>query len=312
MSIIEKAVGKRRDKPEQNDSIQEEKQLIPPDRNFDEVSFEDTSKVNRDLDSSQRGEKEIIELPISRLKKLGMVTLDMPRSHIAEEYRVIKRPLLENFSGRGAVSVQHSNLIMVTSAVQGEGKTFTALNLAMSMAMERDRTILFVDADFTKASATSLLGISNDRPGLIDVLEHEEISVADVLLETNVPGLKVIPAGQLHERSTELLASDDMRHLMVELSERYDDRIIVFDAPPLLLTTEASVLANLMGQIVFVVAAERTSKETINEALESLNQEKIIGMVLNKTKKYIWDKLRYGYGHSYGYRQDNESHVASS
>ncbi len=127
--------------------------------------------------------------------------------------------------------VKSPNLIMVTSALPGEGKTFSAINLAISMAMEQDKTVLFVDADVAKASAGRLLGVPKGSRGLIDVLEHG-VSLREVLYHTNIPKLRVLPAGSAHERATELLASEGMRALMSDLSRRYADRVIVFDSPP--------------------------------------------------------------------------------
>lgn len=243
----------------------------------------------------------IVDLPLERLKLLGMVTPDDPRSRIAEENRIIKRPLLLNIAGKGATKVDNPNLIMVTSAQAGEGKTFTALNLAISIAMEQDKTVLFVDADVAKASAAALLGIPDDCPGLIDLLMENGPRIRDVLLHTNIPNLRILPAGHAHERSTELLASAGMQKLMAELAQRYPDRVIIFDSPPLLFTTEAGVLASLMGQIVFVVAETQTPQSKVVEALSHLGSEKIIGLLLNKSTNKGNGADGYGYGYGYGY-----------
>jgi exopolysaccharide/PEP-CTERM locus tyrosine autokinase len=254
---------------------------------------------------------KVIDLPLDRLKLLGMVTPDDPRSRIAEENRIIKRPLLMNIAGKGATTVDNPNLIMVTSAQPGEGKTFTALNLAISIAMEQDKTVLFVDADVAKASAAALLGIPDDYPGLIDLLMDNGTKISDVLLHTTIPNLRVLPAGHAHERSTELLASAGMQRLMAELAQRYPDRVIIFDSPPILFTTEAGVLASLMGQIVFVVAETQTPQGKVVEALSHLGSEKIIGLLLNKstnrgngTDGYGFG---YGYGYGYGYNRDRKN-----
>ncbi len=169
--------------------------------------------------------------------------------------------------------------------------------------MEQGKTVLLVDSDFSKGTISGLLGISQDSPGLIDVLENPEMDLGDAILHTDIPNLRVIPAGRLHERSTELLASQEMEELMMEMASRYPDRIIIFDSPPLLLTTEASVLARLVGQIVFVISAENTPRNVIDEALEYIGRDKVVGMLLNKTRQYIWDRFRYGYAYGYGYNQ---------
>jgi receptor protein-tyrosine kinase len=200
---------------------------------------------------------------------------------------------------------------MVTSALQGDGKTFNAVNLAISIAMEQDKTVLFIDADVAKASAGRMLGVPEDKPGLIDVLENKGVELKDVILPTNVETLRILPAGNVHARANELLASDSMHELMVELSNRYDDRVIVFDSPPLLMTTEASVLAGFMDQIAFVVSTDETPQEAITEALEHIGEDKIIGMVLNKTHRRRNRLLGltyggYGYGKGYGYGYGSE------
>src|SRR5206468_7896557 len=167
---------------------------------------------------------------------------------------VVKRPIIRNALERGETKVRNGNLVMVTSAIPSEGKTFTSINLAMSMAMEYDSRVLLVDGDVAHPSFPAMLGTPH-APGLLDLLTREEIDVSDALVKTNVERLTLLPAGSRQRRSTELLASEQMAALLRELSSRYPDRIIIFDSPPLLATTEARVLATHMGQIVMVVAA---------------------------------------------------------
>ena len=190
---------------------------------------------------------------------------------------------------------------MVTSALQGDGKTFTALNLAISIAMEQHKTVLFVDADVAKASAGELLGVPPNSLGLIDVLDDKGVALADVILSTNIENLKVLPAGNAHDRANELLASNSMKELMLEMANRYQDRVIVFDSPPLLLTTEASVLASFMGQIAFVVSTDTTPSQAVTDALEHIGEDKIIGMVLNKAHRRRNRLAGLGYGYGAGY-----------
>jgi protein-tyrosine kinase len=249
----------------------------------------------------------VINIPFEKLQKKGMLTPAIPRSAIAEEYRTIKRPLLQNIAGESAAPIDNANLIMVTSALEGDGKTFTSINLAMSIAMEQDKTVLFVDADTAKAEAGLILGVPTAL-GLIDVLEGKGVALEDVILHTNVEKLRILPAGNLHANSNELLASDAMRKLMTELSQRYSDRVIVFDSPPILLTTEAGVLASFMGQIVFVVKSDSTQQQAVLEALEHIGQDKMVGMVLNQARRrrfnlfgYGYGRDNYGYGYGYGY-----------
>jgi exopolysaccharide/PEP-CTERM locus tyrosine autokinase len=176
-----------------------------------------------------------IELDLDALAAGNFIGPNSPRSQIAEEYRVIKRPLIDNAMGRGAAPVENGNLIMVTSSLPGEGKSFTAINLAMSIAMELDNTVMLVDADVARPSVLNMLGLPPAK-GLLDVLVEESVDLSQVLLRTNVEKFTLLPAGTQHPRATELLASDAMVRLLSDMANRYSDRIIIFDSPPLLLT----------------------------------------------------------------------------
>ncbi|WP_382324561.1 XrtA-associated tyrosine autokinase [Hydrogenophaga sp. UC242_53] len=187
-----------------------------------------------------------VRLDLAGLTEAGFVTPNAPRAAIADQYRVIKRPLIANATGKGASVVQHGNRIMVTSAMPGEGKSFTAINLAMSIAMELDYTVLLVDADVSRPSIMKTLGLP-PGPGLLDLLTNKQMEMSDTLLRTNIDKLSLLPSGTPHPRATELLASDAMTDLIEEMGHRYPDRIIIFDSPPLLLTTESRVLRNAHG-----------------------------------------------------------------
>ena len=225
-----------------------------------------------------------LELNLERLKNQGMITPDAPRSQIADEFRVIKRPLVRNALARHGTPVMNGNLLMVTSSLPGEGKTFTAINLALSIAMELDTTVLLVDGDVAHPDFPKRLGIQNS-PGLLDLLTRDDLEVGDVLVRTNIENLSIIPAGSHHRRATELLASEQMAILLRELTSRYPDRIVIFDSPPLLATTEARVLATHMGQIVMVVAADSTRQQVVNLALSTIENCDLVLMVLNKADK---------------------------
>jgi exopolysaccharide/PEP-CTERM locus tyrosine autokinase len=233
-----------------------------------------------------------VSMDLERLKMRGYVTPDAPTSQIADEFRVIKRPIIRNAQGRGGARLKNGNLVMVTSALPGEGKTFTALNLAMSVAMEYDNTVLLVDGDVAHPGLPKLLGVP-DSPGLLDLLTNDDLDVADALLKTNVDKLRLLPAGSPHRRATELLASEQMAALLRELASRYSDRIIIFDSPPLLATTEARVMATHMGQIVMVVAAESTSQNTLNQALATIESCEVVLMMLNKASRAAAGTYRY-------------------
>lgn len=215
---------------------------------------------------------------------------------IRNEYRRIKRPLLSNAFGKNASLVDNGNLMVVTSSVPGEGKTYTAINLALAFAQELDNTVLLVDCDVTKQGVSRMLGVEKRRPDFTDLLASDSLSVGDALLKTDVPGLVLLPAGKPHEYITEMISSQRMTRLVDEITSRYSDRIIIFDAPPLLSTPESQVLAGLVGQIVFVIEAGKTPYAVVKDALDMLPKEKAIGLVLNKSESV---SNRGGYYYNY-------------
>lgn len=223
-------------------------------------------------------------LDLAKLEKMGYLTPESGRSQLAEEMRHIKRPLLLNAFGHQETQLNGNlNLIMVTSSRPGEGKSYTSLNLAMSIAKERDKTVLLIDADVAKPGVTRIFG-EEDAKGLVDYLLDDAMELADVMMKTNVPNMRFIPAGRRHIHSTELLTSESMKQLTAELASRYPDRVVIFDSPPLLATSEASVLVELVGQVLMVVEAEKTSKEEVLEALSLIGENKTTGLVLNKSR----------------------------
>ncbi|MBU1265918.1 MAG: XrtA-associated tyrosine autokinase [Gammaproteobacteria bacterium] len=250
-------------------------------------------------DDVLEGNSQVQSINLARLHRMGVVSPDAEKSQIAEEFRIIKRPLIANAFGQGAARVKNGNLIMVTSSLPGEGKSFCAINLAISMAMEMDRTVLLIDADVAKPRIPEYLGIHADK-GLLDVLQDKDLKLSDVLIRTDIAKLSVLPAGRTYKRATELLASAAMTRLIEDIGNRYPDRIILFDSPPLLATSESSVLATHMGQIVMVVEAERTSQDAVREALSHIQSCEVVGMLLNKTTPTPGADYYYGYYGSYG------------
>lgn len=245
------------------------------------------------------GNSQFQSINLARLHRMGVVSPDAEKSQIAEEFRIIKRPLIANAFGQGTARVKNGNMIMVTSSLPGEGKSFCAINLAISMAMEMDRTVLLIDADVAKPRVPEYLGIHADK-GLLDVLQDKNLKLSDVMIKTDIAKLTILPAGRTYKRATELLASDAMTRLVEDIGNRYPDRIILFDSPPLLATSEASVLATHMGQIVMVVEAERTSQEAVREALSHLQSCDVVNMLLNKATPTPGADYYYGYYGSYG------------
>jgi receptor protein-tyrosine kinase len=235
-------------------------------------------------------------IDFGRLQANGFITPNIPDSKLMHEFRIIKRPLIQNALGRTAGPVANGNLIMVTSSLPGEGKSFVSVNLAMSIAMEIDSTVLLVDADVIKPTVPKLLGLQPSK-GLMDVLTQPDLSFGDVLLRTNVERLSLTLAGTPHRGASELLASDAMTRLLKEISNRYPDRIIIFDSPPLLATTESRVLASRMGQVVIVVEAERTTHGVLESALSTVESCPVVLTMLNKAQESDAGSY-YGY---YGY-----------
>lgn len=250
---------------------------IPAAAQLDSVA---SANDDAELAPIERRSREVV-LDLLRMQRAGLLVPGQPRSQLEEEFRIVKRPLLENIRREGPMRPHRANLIMVTSAVPGEGKTQTALNLAISIAMELDHTVLLIEADVLKPSLMSRVGLQASH-GLLDLLETPQTELSDVLLKTNVPKLTLLPAGTASSRSTELLASESMDLLLSELASKYTDRVIIFDAPPLLSTTESRVLASHVGQVVIVTEANITPVELLKQAYATLEHHPVVLGMLNK------------------------------
>ncbi len=242
-----------------------------------------------------------VEIDLEMLHGAGLISPDAPRSQIADQFRVIKRPLIRNAKGKGASIIPNGNLIMVTSALPGEGKSFTAINLALSIATELDNTVMLVDADAARPSVMSVLGLPNG-PGLFDLVLDESKDLSSVLLRTNIEKLSILPSGTPHPRATELLASDAMTRRLDDMARRYADRIIIFDSPPLLITTEPRVLASHMGQVVIVVRAGKTLQTDVLQAISTIESCPVKLLLLNQART----DSKEGYGYGYGYEAEQE------
>jgi exopolysaccharide/PEP-CTERM locus tyrosine autokinase len=216
---------------------------------------------------------------------------------LAGEYQRIKRPIVRNALGQSADSVPRGNLLAVTSSLDGEGKTFTAINLAVAISEEFDCEALLVDADVIRRTTSSTLGVE-DRLGLTDVLIDSSLDLEDVILSTNIPGLSVVPAGQTHSRSAELVSSTRQRDLMDRLAHEHPHRLVVFDTPPILLAAEAASVVDLAGQVALVVKAGGTQQSAVLRALEHVDTSKPVNLILNQTRGA---QRGYYYGGYYGY-----------
>lgn len=251
------------------------------------------SAVVETLNSAGRRSREV-SLDLARLEREGYLVPAQARSQLAEQMRIIKRPLLANARGESAQALSRPNLIQVVSAMPGEGKTFFAINLAMSIAMEVDLSVLLVDADVLRPSVLARCGIEPAR-GLMDVLQSPSIELHDVMLRTNVAKLSILPAGTANSQSTELLASGAMEALLDELAAKFSDRIVVFDAPPLIPTTESRVLASRVGQVVMVVEAGKTTHAQVSQAYAAVEQCPVVLSVLNRARGKSGEAYGYYY-----------------
>jgi receptor protein-tyrosine kinase len=244
--------------------------------------------------AAKRVTRKQIELNFSRLREKGFV-VPGDRSTTAEEIRLIKRTLLRQAFSDGRPQGT-SHLIMVTSARPSEGKTFMAINLALSMALEKDITVLLIDADVAQPAVPGVLGFEGDR-GLLDLLVDPKLDMSEVMIRTNIETLSVLPAGRDMPNANELLASAKMEALVDDIARRYPDRVIIFDTPPVLVRTETSVLAAHVGQVAFVIEAEHTNETAVKESLELLNGCSNIGLILNKLRSsYGTERFGQYYG----------------
>jgi exopolysaccharide/PEP-CTERM locus tyrosine autokinase len=234
----------------------------------------------------------------AQLRASGLLAPNSEERRLAEQYRTVKRPLLRNADPTLDPPVPRGNLLMVASALAGEGKTFTCVNLCLSIARERDWSVVLVDGDCSKPHLSRLFSAEKEL-GLMDLLRDPALTFDSLVMPTDIPGLSLLPSGSADPHASELLASRRMDELCEHLSsEAGAGRMVVFDSSPLLLTTEAAVLASKVGQVVVVVHANNTQQQAVLAALDKLDQTKAIGFVLNKSWGAPEHEGSYGY---YGY-----------
>jgi protein-tyrosine kinase len=217
------------------------------------------------------------------LDRRGMVDWSGARTPVMEEIRLIKRRVLRRAANADDSLGASSRLVLITSARIGEGKTFTSCNLALSIALEEDYGVLLVDADITRQTARRNFGIRSTK-GLVDLLIDPSLTLPEVLLPTDVPRLSILSAGTISERAPELLASSRMRSLADHLAARFPDRIIIFDSPPCLLSSDTPALAAHVGQALLVVEANKTQEHEISTSLQLISACPDIWLVLNKAR----------------------------
>jgi protein-tyrosine kinase len=243
-----------------------------------------------------------IRIDVAELRIAGILPPETQDRQLADQFRMIKRPLLKLASDPAAADDgSHASRrgVMVGSALPGDGKTFTAINLALSLARERDHSVLLVDADVVKRDVSRLCGLSGER-GLLDALVDPTMDVESAIFPTDIPGLSLLPAGRLSETATELFASARMREVMQDLIMLDPRGIVVVDSPPICLTSDAPVLASLFGQILLVVRAGVTPQHAVLEAIRIIGTSAKVSLVLNQADAVGPSGYHYGYDQGYG------------
>lgn len=229
-------------------------------------------------------------LDLNELRKRGYLPEPGLERRFADHYRQIKRALVE----KALAGTPDARLIMVTSALAGDGKTFTSINLALSMARERDAYVLLVDADAPKARISEILGVRGE-PGLLDALADPSLDIESLVIATDLRGLQLLPAGKFVEHATELFASARMGQIAARLASR-GRRLVLFDSAPLLVSSESRALTRIPGQVVLVTRAGVTPLRAAQDALAQIDRNKLQGVVLNGTRSGSGDGYYYGYG----------------
>lgn len=238
----------------------------------------------------------IIEFSVEAMARAGLHAKG--NSQLADEYRMIKQPILRKAMEQNGAENSRGNLLMVASALGGEGKTFTSVNLSLSLASEKDWNVLLVDVDCRNPQLSRLLGVENE-PGIMDYLRDPELEIESLIMPTSVEGLSVLPVGTVDEHAAEYLGSSRMDELCEQFAAARN-HMVVFDSSPLLLTAESPILSTQIGQVALVVMANATPRQAVLEAIEKLDSDRAIGLILNKAAQG-GDILKYGNGYGYGY-----------
>jgi protein-tyrosine kinase len=253
-----------------------------------------------ELDAGRAGR---VEIDFTQLRADGRLASEALASRTEEEFRRIKWPVLNAIMHREGVTPARNNMVLVTSAVPGEGKTFTALNLALSIAREQDWHVLLVDGDLAQPALSLSLGLGG-RTGLTELLADPAMDDADAIYTTNVEGLSVMPAGRRAENAPELLSSERMESVVSRFRAPASPTVVVVDSSPVLATNEAQVLSRYAGQILMVVRADFTEQRVVMEALSLLDRSKPVSSVLNRVEPSMVSRY-YGY-YYYGYGKESK------
>ena len=234
-----------------------------------------------------------------KLAEAGFIVPDAPVTGLAEEFRLIKRRLLANIDRLGMLPAEKRRSVLVCSGQPKEGKSFCAVNLALSLAGERDVEVLLVDGDFSKPDVPAMLGIAGG-PGLVDALADPQVDPERFVIRTDVPGLSVLPAGRKQNNVPELMASGRTREVLARLVAGDSRRIILFDSPPALMASPATVLAGHVGQVLVVVRADQTTEADLRETIGLLSSCDQVALMLNGAAVAVSGR-NYGAYDGYGH-----------
>jgi exopolysaccharide/PEP-CTERM locus tyrosine autokinase len=248
-----------------------------------------------------KSSRPVQEIDRDALKAANFIVPDGPVTGLSEEFRIVKRQLLSHVSSsRSGAFDKMASRILICSAQSGEGKTFCAINLALSIAAEQDYNVLLIDADFAKPGASTIFGL-NKQAGLMDALSNDELALGDLIVPTDIPGFSILPAGNRTNRDTEFLASTRTGDVLDRLAEEDSRRIMIFDSPPALAASPASELASHVGQAVMIVRADKTSETSLRDALSLVARCEKIQLMLNGVK---FSATGRSFGSYYGYGEE--------
>lgn len=294
MSVVERALGKLR----RGEAAQGRAGAAT-------ASAAGIDSIGTIVDAEPIGTRPSIIIDRNALRTAGYLPDQNQDRRFADEYRQIKRPLLTYaFNPEPAVPRPSPRLVMMASALPGDGKTFTSINLAMSLARERDTSVVLVDGDVAKPHISRIFGVQSE-PGLLDALTNEAIDVESLVLPTDVKHLSILPAGQGRDGATELLASARMKVVTERLLSRHPRCIVLFDSSPLAVSSESRAMAAAMGQIIVVVKAGHTPRQALLDALGELDADHSkVSLVLNQGRRSLLDGY---YGHTYGSYGEHEN-----
>jgi exopolysaccharide/PEP-CTERM locus tyrosine autokinase len=241
------------------------------------------------LNDTARSPKRLT-IDVAELRASGYLPDQREETKFANDYRQIKTALLETAMPDRSSAILQGRIIMITSALPGDGKTFTSINLALSMAQNRDVSVLLVDADVPKPHVSEIFHLQLE-PGLTDALQDATLDVESLVVPTSVAGLSVLPAGSPVDGAAELLSSNRMRELLASLLDEDANRVLLLDSPPLLITSEGRALIRCAGQVVMVVRAGKTPVMAVEQAIALVDDRQAGGIVLNDERFGLLAKL---------------------